>query len=188
MSTLSVIPTEEGLLLESRLPVSKEFVDKIENKENEQKIHAHLKDMYCEHHTEEDDHGTPISILEQWTYDPLSEEKFATMMKVMKANHDSFIENVNLRMKSPSTPATDALSPAQEDPKNKKLKAASEMLKSLEDVDDDAPIIFGRPAAIFLDAFGQVRASFLKEILDAYIDKQIANENNKQEPIASHTS
>lgn len=92
-----IIPTEEGLLIESRTPVDNSFVNKINNPVNKDKINAHLKDMRCTHHIETDNSGSN-SVLVFSTYEPMSEEDFARTIKVVKANHDSFIENVERRM------------------------------------------------------------------------------------------
>lgn len=168
MSNISVIPTENGLSIESRIPVDQGFINKIENPENGQKIHAHLKDMHCEHYTEEDDCGTPISVLRQWLYEPMPIVRFETLIKIMRTNHDSFIENVNLRMKEVIEFSKDEKKNNEED---EKLQAATEILKSIEEMDDSAPVVFGTTVAIFL------KCGFLKEILDTYIDKHLSHGN-----------
>lgn len=168
MSNISIIPTENGLSIESRIPVDQGFINKIENPENDQKIHEHLKYMHCQHKTEEDNHGTPISVLKQWVCEPMPIARFETLIKVMKANHDSFIENVNLRMKEVIEFSKNETKNNEED---EKLQAATEILKSIEEMDDSAPVVFGTTVAIFL------KCGFLKEILDTYIDKHLSHEN-----------
>ena len=176
MSNISVIPTGSGIIIESRIPVDQGFINKIENPENYQKIGEHLKDMHCEHYTEEDDCRTPISVLRQWLYEPMPIVRFETLIKVMRTNHDSFIENVNLRMKEVIQFSKDEKKNNEED---EKLQAATEILKAIEEMNDSDPIVFGTTVAIFMNAIGHVKCGFLKEILDTYIDKHLANENNK---------
>ena len=167
-----IIPTEEGLLIESRIPVDVSFVNKINNDANKQKILSHLKDMKCQHHINQGD-GSPVSVLSQTTYEHMSREQLETLIKVISANHDSFIENVEKRMVE-DTPANIQEKKNEDEKDNKKLKATAELLKNLEhfENDDRITLCYGKLLCI---PFAEIQIGFFKEIIDAFIDKQLEN-------------
>ena len=171
---IEIIPTEDGLRIESHTPVDDSFVNKINNPVNKDRINAHLKDLKCEHHIEIN--NGPISVLVFSTYEKKTQKEFETMLKVIEVGHDSFIENVE-RMKEvinfEDDKATD-----QDEEQEKKLKAAAAVLKRFDETfEDDDTIIFGRPVTMFFEACGEISVAFMKELLDCYIDKHLQNDN-----------
>lgn len=93
---IKIIPTEDGLKIESRIPVDRSFVNKINNPLNKDRINAQLKDMRCTHRIEVQD--GPTSVITFYTYEEKTKDEFDTMVKVISSGHDAFIENVSLRM------------------------------------------------------------------------------------------
>ena len=93
---IKIIPTEDGLKIESRIPVDRSFVNKINNPLNKDRINAQLKDMRCTHHIEVQNGTT--SVITFCTYEEKTKDEFDTMIKVISSGHDAFIENVTLRM------------------------------------------------------------------------------------------
>ena len=166
-----VVPTEEGMTIRSCVPVNALFVNKINNDVNKKKIQDHLKDMRCQHCILDGDNG-PISVLSQTFIDEISAEQMETLIKVMSANHDSFIENVERRMEE-SKPENKDLVPGDQK-KDESLKHAAELLKDLEHFEDDIPIILCADKGFCIAVgIGRIKAGFLKEMVDAFIDKKL---------------
>lgn len=167
-----IVPTEEGTIVKSCVPVSVSFVNKINNDANKEKIQNHLKDMRCKHYVLDGDNG-PISVLGQTFIDEISAEQMETLIKVMSANHDSFIENVEQRMEEPKLETQDLTPGDQTETRDESLKYAAELLKDIERFDNNDDLIIADTCGFVGIAVGQIKAGFLKEIIDAFIDKKL---------------
>lgn len=165
-----IVPTEEGTTVRSCVPVSVSFVNKINNDANKKKIQAHLKDMRCQHCILDGDNG-PISILSQTFIDEISAEQMETLIKVMSANHDSFIENVEQRMEEPKPENKHLESGDQKN--DESLKRAAELLKDLEHFENNDDLIIADTCGFIGIAIDQIKVGFLKEMIDAFIDKKL---------------
>lgn len=167
-----IVPTEEGTTVKSCVPVSVSFVNKINNSANENKIQAHLKDMRCQHCILDGDNG-PMSVLSQTFVDEISSEQMETLIKVMSANHDSFIENVERRMEEPKPENQDLTPGDQTETRDESIKYAAELLKDLECFDNNDDLIIADTYGFVGIPVGQIKAGFLKEMIDAFIDKKL---------------
>lgn len=167
-----IVPTKEGTTVKSCVPVSVSFVNKINNDANKEKIQNHLKDMRCQHCVLDGDNG-PISVLSQTFIDEISAEQMETLIKVISANHDSFIENVEQRMEEPKPENQDLTPGDQTETRDESLKYAAELLKDIEPFDNNDNLIIADRYGFVGIAVGQIKAGFLKEIIDAFIDKKL---------------
>lgn len=167
-----IVPTEKEATVESHIPVSISFVNKINNDANKDKIQAHLKDMRCQHCILDGDNG-PISVLSQTFMDEISSEQMETLIKVMSANHDSFIENVENRMEETKPEQDPDVEAGDQKKKDESLKHAAELLKDLEHFENDDDLIIVNECGFIGIGIGQIKVGFLKELVDAFIDKKL---------------
>ena len=170
MRNIKIIPTEDGLEIESRIPVDQIFVNKINNPLNADRINAQLKDMRCKHHIEIEKDGI-ISVIVFCTYEEKTKDEFDTMIKVIASGHDAFIENVTLRMvEVDATPqhAEDV------DDKYKDRKFVKEMLEEWEETDDRmgtaGAIVLGKDSNLpFEVPCGRIREELFKQMFEAWL-------------------
>ena len=163
-----ITPIDGAVKIESITGIDQASVNKLNNPINADLIHAHLKDICAKHEIVTSKNNVTESHLYR-IVDNVDEHD----IKGIKVQHNSFLEHVE-RM-----PEIEMNLPAESDHKTKDedyehLKAASEMLKDIDETfkDDDILIIGDHEGPFFL-SFCTIKVSFFKEIIDAYIDKKM---------------
>ena len=163
-----ITPIDGVIKIESITGIDQASINKLNNPVNADRIHAHLKDICAKHEIVTSKNNVTESHLYR-IVDNVDEQD----IKGIKVQHNSFLEHVE-RM-----PEIEVNLPAERDHKitdedQKRLKAASEMLKKIdEEFEDDDILIIGDHIGPFFAGFCEVKVSFFKEIIDAYIDKKM---------------
>lgn len=167
-----ITPIDSVIKVESIVVIDKSLVNKLNNPVNADRIHNHLKDIHAEHEIAVTKDGTEESHLSRIVSAATEHD-----IKVIKSQHNSFLEHV---YNMPEIEFVNLAAPHDDQKINEddemKLKTASEMLKGIDEAfDDDETLIIGDHVGPFFMGFGEIKASFLKEIIDAYIDKKMNN-------------
>lgn len=163
-----IVPTEMGTVIENHIPIEQSTVNKLSNKENANRIKAHLADIHCEQEIKTDDNCT-IHILRTNIYEELPLEKFEMKIRHLVKNHEEFLENVNLRM--PEIEPAPQIEQDSDVVKNKdEVEAAKQLLKIFEKqkLEDDDSIIISMPYGI-----GVISIKFFRNLLNKYLNGSV---------------
>lgn len=163
-----ITPIDSVIKVESIAVIDKSSVNKLNNPVNADRIHGHLKDIHAKHEIVVTKDGMEESHLSR-IVSAVTEHD----IKIIKSQHSSFLEHVyNMPEIEVNLPAEIAHQVNEEDEKH--LKAASEMLKRIdEEFEDNDTLIIGDHIGPFFTGFCEVKVAFFKEIIDAYIDKKM---------------
>lgn len=166
-----ITPIDSVIKVESIAVIDQASINKLNNPVNAERINNHLKDVHAKHEVIINKDNVTESHLYR-IVDNVTEHD----IKVIKAQHSSFLEHVY------NMPEIEVVNLALHDNQQvneddeKKLKAVSEMLKGIDEAFNDNDIlIIGDHTGPFFIGFSEIKVSFFKEIIDAYIDKKMNN-------------
>lgn len=151
--TVLITPVDNVIRIESIENVSDKMLNKLHNPDNYNKITVCLKDLHISQEIENETHRVFRIVDAVYEHD----------VKTIKANHEAFLKYVGDLPEIQKTQIEDS-----ED--EEVIKFTSELLKSLENEDDDTAIYICTATGIIAEGIVATSVEFFKKVLDKVID------------------
>lgn len=152
--TVLITPVDNVIRIESIENVSDKMLNKLHNPDNQNKITACLKDLHLSQEIEDETHRVFKMVDAVYEHD----------VKTIRANHEAFLKYVD------DLPEIQPKIQVEDSEDEEFIKFTSELLKSLENEDDDTAIYICTATSIIAEGIIVTSVEFFKKVLDKVID------------------